>query len=118
MMFGGAKPRNKRNPFIAPLHAWEPHQQVQQGQFNQQAPHPENYSHAMRSEPHLQQQPQQSQQQQRQKNNKVMSYFMREDGSLDYEKIGNGVQQVYGIAGKFGPMMKNLSPLLSSILKK
>lgn len=49
--------------------------------------------------------------------NKIMTYFKTDDGSLDYEKIGNGVMQVYGIAGKVAPMVKNLSPLLG-LLKK
>ncbi|SDZ03404.1 YppG-like protein [Evansella caseinilytica] len=50
-------------------------------------------------------------------NKKILQYFMKEDGTWDYEKIGSSVQQVSGIAGQFSPLVKQLSPLLAFFKK-
>lgn len=52
------------------------------------------------------------------KTGELLKHFQTEDGNLDYMKIGNSMQQVYGIYGQVSPYVKKLSPLISSFIKK
>lgn len=52
------------------------------------------------------------------KSSEFLKHFQTEDGNLDYMKIGNSMQQVYGIYGQVSPYVKKLSPIISSFIKK
>ncbi|MDG5786828.1 YppG family protein [Evansella sp. AB-P1] len=109
MIFGPPRPQqNHQAEQYQPPHPYQQHYQNQYGQpFHQGNPYQQ----------HGGQYPYPQQKMKGPKGSKVYSYFLKEDGSLDYEKIGNGVQQVSGIAGKVGPMVKQLSPLWSMLKK-
>ena len=97
MMFGGRRPPGQQQSYQQP---------------------PQNFNQPFGHGPPQQsyQQPQQQINKPAQKN-KALSYFMKEDGSWDYEKLGNGFQQVTGIAGKVTPMVKQISPLIALFKK-
>ncbi|UTR11212.1 YppG family protein [Evansella sp. LMS18] len=102
MMFGSGRPPGQGAPQI-----FQQHQQAGQHPATYQG-----YAHGQYSHQTPYQQPQAHQ-----SKKGVLSHFMKEDGTWDYVKIGNGVQQAYGIAGKVSPMVKQISPLLA-LLKK
>lgn len=113
MMFRNSQQTDfRRNSFFAPPPRHEQHfYPEQQGMYD-------HNGHSTNSPPYYSSQiPYGQPYKEKGINGTIMSYFTKEDGTLDYEKIGNGVIQVYGIAGKVVPLVKNLSPLLS-VLKK
>ncbi|MFA9555920.1 YppG family protein [Evansella sp. AB-rgal1] len=93
-----------------------PFQQQQRMQFQ---PQQQQYQemHYQHPQQHGGQYQQPYQQQQGKKSFKMMNYFKKDDGTLDYEKIGTGFQQVTGIAGQVRPLVKQLSPLLAYFKK-
>ncbi|MDQ0256530.1 hypothetical protein J2S74_003950 [Evansella vedderi] len=118
MMFGPPRPpMNERpNPFFQqpprPNQMHQQHGQFQQPYQGQQQVHPFQGIQNQPGAPMQGMPPGKGQ-----KGAQFMKHFQKEDGSLDLMKIGNSVQQVYGIYGQVTPLVKQLSPLLSFFKK-
>ncbi|ADU31265.1 hypothetical protein [Evansella cellulosilytica] len=125
MMFGPPRPPMQQ----AQQYQQQYHPQQQQVQHIQQPQQQTQHTQY----PHPQQQPFQNQPQFPQhmgtpmghqgagkkiNSKKMMSYITKEDGTLDYAKIGNGFQQVYGIAGQVTPMIKKITPFITKFIAK
>ncbi|MFC0562166.1 YppG family protein [Halalkalibacter alkalisediminis] len=71
------------------------------GYFQDYPQYPVNYSH----QPKLQ------------NANPLLSHFYTPEGKIDYKKIGNGIQQCIKISQQVGPIVKQVSPILSLFKK-
>lgn len=47
----------------------------------------------------------------------LLSHFYTSEGKLDYQKIGNGIQQCIKISQQVGPIAKQVAPIISSLKK-
>jgi hypothetical protein len=48
----------------------------------------------------------------------LLAPFLTEDGSIDYDKVTNNMEQVINIIQRTGPLMKQLGPIFSLFTNK